>query len=228
MVFICHSIIKPVVIVDLQIALDKNLIFKTMSRLLLVSIALLLTKGSFSQVNEQEFLFSHNNKPKVYAGFSLTHLAVKSNTLPGIEAGVILADHLYAGVYGMGTAGNFTNVYAPDTLSVMFGEGGLALFFVDKPNNLLHFGGGIRIGYASFVADDKEIKIFEEVDPVAEDNALVYHPEIFAEINLSPFSKVRVGAGYSFYLFDQENILCNKSLDSWTMNLGIVFSNFNR
>lgn len=199
-----------------------------MSRLLLISIALLLTKGSFSQVNEQEFLFGQNNKPKVYAGLSLKHLAVKSNTLPGIEAGVVLADHLYAGVYGMGTAGNFSVITPSDTLNVMFGECGLSLFFTDRPTALLHFGGGLRLGYVSLHAADKEIKLFEAVDAVAEDNALVYHPEVFAEVNLTRFSKVRIGAGYSFYLFEQENILCNKDLDSWTMNLGIVFSNFTR
>lgn len=165
---------------------------------------------------------------KPYASMTFQHLYVKTNTMPGIELGMTLNNHFLVGIYGQGTVGNFSHMHHDTLYNIMLGEGGVVFGYVTKPNQTLHFGGTFKLGYTSLVADDEEIKIAKDFEPVAEDDGVVYHPEVFAEINVSKYMKVKLGAGYSFYLLNNENIVCNTQLDSWTLNFGIAFSNFSK
>lgn len=195
---------------------------------------LLTATAFFIQSNAQEPEYNYllkkeegsKNSWKPYAGLTFQHLYVKTNTMPGIEAGLTLNNNFLVGIYGQGTVGNFSHEYEGNISHIIFGEGGLVAGYITEPGKTLHFGGTFKLGYMSMVADDQEIKLFSDYEPIAEDAGVVYHPELFSELNVSKFMKVRLGAGYSFYLLNNENIICNQSLDSWTLNLGIVVSNF--
>jgi hypothetical protein len=198
-------------------------------------IFILMAAASFfilsnAQDSNYESIFNKDsgkkNLWKPYAGLTFQHLYVKTNTMPGVDLGVSINNNLMVGIYGQGTVGNFSHLTNDVLYNIMLGEGGFLVGYVTKPNKTLHFGGTFKLGYVSMVADDEEIKLFNDFEPVAEDAGVVYHPEIFSEINVSKFMKVRLGAGYSFYLLNDESIMCNQTLDSWTLNLGIVFSNF--
>jgi hypothetical protein len=194
--------------------------------LALVSVFIL----SNAQENNYEYLFKKdkNNKNlwKPYASLTFQHLVVKTNTMPGLELGFSLNNNFLVGFYGQGTVGNFSHEYNNEINHVLFGEGGILAGYSMEPNKTLHFGGTFKLGYMSMVADDEEIKLFNDFEPIAEDAGVVYHPELFSEINVSKYMKVKLGAGYSFYLLNNENIICNQSLDSWALNFGVVFSNF--
>ncbi|NJK87213.1 MAG: hypothetical protein HC906_15765 [Bacteroidales bacterium] len=111
----------------------------------------------------------------------------------------------------------------------MFGEGGILLGYTLNPDSKFHFGGSLQMGYLSMVADDEEMELFKDIDDdVLEDNAAVYHPGLFGEVNLTRYAKFKLGVGYSFFLFDEENIICNKTLDSWTLDFGLYFGNFTK
>jgi len=57
---------------------------------------------------------------------------------------------------------------------------------------------------------------------------MVFHPKVFTELNLSKVMKVKLGVGHSFYSLNSEKIIPNHDLNSWTMNLGIVFGKFSK
>jgi len=183
-----------------------------------------------AQENTYNYLFKVNQenplKKEWYIGLTSKHMQVNSNSMPGIEGGIMFNDAFLAGVYGMGTSGNFSYLNYNGFNHIMFGEGGLFAGYVSNPDQMLHFGGTIKLGYISLLAHENEIKIFDDIEPTAEDDGVVYHPEIFSEINVAKFLKIRVGLGYSFYVFDEETVLCNKDLDSWNMNVGLIFGSF--
>ena len=185
-----------------------------------------------AQEKEYQYIFQkspeYGLKWDFFGGLTFSHLQVKTNTMPGIETGFMLNNNFLLGVYGSGTVGNFAQQYGDDYHHVMFGEGGFMAGYIANTNKTMHFGGTFKLGYVSLVADDKEMKLFNDVDPIAEDNGTVYHPELFCELNITPFMRVKLGAGYSFYLLEDESVVCNNTIDSWTMNLGIVFGNFSK
>jgi hypothetical protein len=187
---------------------------------------------SNAQENGYDYLLNkgsnQKNLWKPYASLTFQHLNIKTNTMPGVELGVSLNNNFIMGIYGQGTVGNFSHVTNEVLYNIIFGEGGIMLGYVTRPNKTLHFGGTFKLGYISMVADDEEIKLFTDFEAVAEDAGVTYHPELYSELNISKYMKVRLGAGYSFFVFDNEKVMCNKSLDSWTLNLGFVFSNFSK
>jgi hypothetical protein len=187
---------------------------------------------SSAQDNGFDYIFnkplSQKNSWKLYGELTFQHLNVKTNTMPGLEVGVTFNNNFMMGVYGQGTSGNFYHLYNNTEENIMFGEGGFVVGYIKEPNKILHFGGLFKLGYISIVADDVEMELFKDFEPTAEDNGMVYHPELFSELNISKFMKARLGVGYSFFVFDNETVMCNKSLDSWTLNLGFVFSNFSK
>lgn len=198
---------------------------------ILLSVAIFsVAMAIAAQENNYNYLFKENQenplKKEWYVGLTSKHMQVNSNTMPGIEAGVMLNDAFLVGIYGMGTSGNFTFQNYNGFNHIMYGEGGLLAGYVANPDQMLHFGGTIKLGYLSLIAHEDEIRVFDDFEPTAEDDGVVYHPEIFSEINVARFLKVRVGLGYSFYVFDEETVLCNKDLDSWNMNVGLIFGNF--
>jgi hypothetical protein len=163
----------------------------------------------------------------LYAGLTFEHHASITNTKPGVEAGVIFNRMFVCGAYGQGTTGNFgIRYYNGDIHNIMFGEGGVFAGYVAGYSKPIHFGGTLKIGYIALVADDQEMKLFKDVEPIAEDGGMVFHPEVFTETNVTKHIKVRLGAGYSFNSLDKESVICNKDLDSWTMNLSVLAGNF--
>jgi len=167
-------------------------------------------------------------KPKFYGALLFEHQSLITNTKPGLEIGFLFNNAFFAGIYGMGTSGNFATQINGMLSNNMFGESGVVLSYAIASNKPCHLGGSFRLGYVSVVGDDEEIKLFDDLSErnVVEDNGFTFHPEIFGELNLSKYAKIRLGVGYSFYSFADEKPICNKTIDSWTMNLGIVFGNF--
>lgn len=197
----------------------------------LILCTMILCLPVMAQDSTYEYIFSgkpENVKVHFYGGLTFQHVSEITNTMPGIEGGVLFNKKFVAGLYGQGTTGNFGIRYNDTIHNIMFGEGGLFLGYISKFKKPLHFGGMLKIGYVSLVADDNEIKLFEDVDPVAEDNGMVFHPELFSEVNVLKQLKVRLGLGYTFNSLDKESVACNRQLDSWTMNFSILLGNFYR
>jgi hypothetical protein len=176
-----------------------------------------------------DYVFSNKEKNiqlNYYGALTFQHFSVVSNTMPGIEGGIVFNKKLFAGVYGHGTTGNFGMSYGGTIHNIMSGEGGLFVGYIGQFPKPIHMGGMLKTGYISLVADDKEMKLFKKVDSVAKDGGMVFHPELFAEANITKQLKIRLGLGYSFHSLDKESVAYNCQLDSWTMNLGILFGNF--
>lgn len=191
--------------------------------------AVLVSMSAMADEKPYEYmLLADSGKPVYtpYAGLVFEHHANISNTKPGIEAGVVINQKFFCGIYGQTTTGNFGIAYEDAIHNIMFGEAGVVAGCVTNYRKPVHFGGVFKIGYISLLADDEELKLFKESDPVAEDNGLVFHPEIFSEVNMCKPLKIRLGLGYSFNSLDKESVICNRDLDSWTMNLSLLFGQF--
>lgn len=201
-----------------------------MKKIILLFGVVLSFSISQSQNSNYDYIFNKDVNSKLhinhYGGLTFQYLEEKSNLMPGLEFGILMNKNLSVGFYGQGTPGNFGNTYENIITDIMFHEEGISLGYLSNSFDRLHFGGSFRIGYASLVSDDKEIKLFQSFEPSAKDHGMVFHPEFFTELNFTKTIRVKIGGGYSFFMLNNENIICDKSLDSFTLNFGVLFGNF--
>lgn len=199
-----------------------------MKKIFLIVITLTLAFLLNAQENEYNYVFYNNGKPKIsfYGGLISEHHSSITNTKPGIEAGIVLNQSFAFGAYGQGTFTNFNTSLNDTKYYNMLGEGGLSLTYTANSNIKLHFGGLLKIGYAVLTSDDEKMRMFKSVNALFEDGGWVYHPEIFAELNLHKSAKVRLGIGYSIYNLSDEDVVSSADLNCCTINLGLLFGKF--
>jgi len=181
--------------------------------------------------HENEYNSVFNNKNGIteisfYGGLISEHHSSITSTKPGIEAGIVLNQSFAVGAYGQGTLKNFNTTLEDTKYYNMLGEGGLMLSYMAYSHKRLHFGGMLKVGYVALTSDEEETKMFESVNAAFEDGGWVYHPEIFAELNLYKSMKVRLGVGYSIYNLSDEPVVSSADLNCITVNLGLLFGKF--
>jgi hypothetical protein len=182
-----------------------------------------------AQENDYNYVFNNKNgKPEIsfYGGLISEHHSSITNTKPGIEAGIVLNQSFAIGAYGQGTLTNFNTSLNDKKYYNILGEGGLLLSYTANSNKRLHFGGLLKIGYAALASDDEEMIMFKSVNAAFEDGGWVYHPEVFAELNLHKSMKVRLGVGYSIYNLSEEHVVSSADINCFTVNLGLLFGKF--
>jgi hypothetical protein len=194
-------------------------------------IVIILTCAFMLNAQETEYNSVFNNKNgkleiSFYGGLISEHHSSITNTKPGIEAGIVFKQSFAIGAYGQGTLTNFNTSLNDTKYYNMLGEGGLLLSYTANNNKMLHFGGLLKIGYAALSSNDEEMKIFKSLNALFEDGGWVYHPEIFAELNLHKSAKVRLGIGYSIYNLSDKHVVSSADLNCFTVNLGLLFGKF--
>jgi hypothetical protein len=165
------------------------------------------------------------NSWKFYAGVTLQHVYLKTNNMPGVEAGFAFDNNLMLGVFGQGTIDKCFSESFAGNINVIHGEGGFMAGYVSEPDRCMRMGGLLKLGYVTLVADEEEIRLFKYFEPKAIDYGMICHPEIFGEIDITPYIRIHLGTGYSFHLLHGQSVLSEQSLNSWTMDLGLIFIN---
>ena len=220
---------------------------------ILISLALSL----YAQEKPMRYLFDSNGAFSVtgfggpLVGFSeiLGDFAVTS----GGGGAALFNQKFFIGGYGEGLATEHfirnLEVYSPssqknieyDKMQLTFGHGGLWVGYIHDHYKLLHWGisaragaGGIGLNYPGFMSGRHDIFMNDVV--------FVFTPQIEMEINLFPWMKMNVGAGYRLvsgvnrtYRFMQENgTLTTRSyfesgdFSSPNFTLGLLFGGFSR
>lgn len=116
---------------------------------------------------------------------------------------VIFNQTFYIGAYGMGLSTLHKMVYSDSSVikkigdrnHVSFGHGGLWIGYLNKSHKLLHWGVSSKFGVGAVSLYDID---FEDNDyaSFANDVVMVFTPQLEAELNVTSWFKVNVGAGY--------------------------------
>lgn len=144
----------------------------------------------------------------------------------GIETGLILNKHLMLGVFGAAFASNLRTESQSTPLFVNIWKAGLSLGNLYKSHEVLHAGWLIHIGYFSLIGNQSNMALFEINEASVRAKGLLFSPELFAELNLTRWMKIRTGVAYGFYSFENNAFVEKSDLQQLSLNFGFLFGKF--
>lgn len=167
---------------------------------------------------------------RVYGGLIHQHQDFfnKAFSFQGIEAGVIVNHSLLAGAYCSMFVSNLDIKHSTyPNLFVNIGQGGLFAGYINNANKVIHTGWLLNIGYFLLTGDETNFALFQITNPKVNINGLVLTPQVFAEMNITRWMKLRTGLSYSYYSFENQSIIMKSDLNNISLTFGFIFGKFN-
>lgn len=202
--------------------------------LFLTFSVLLFVCETFAQNTKYECITCKNDtlikEIRVYGGLIHQHQDFfnKAFSFQGVESGLVINRTLLAGAFGSMFVSNLdVSVATYPHLFVNIGEGGLFVGKVNNNSKVIHTGWLLNMGYFSLVADDADFALFQANNPLIKLNGLVLSPQVFAEMNISKWMKLRTGLIYSFYSFEDHSVISKSDLNNISLTFGFIFGKFN-
>lgn len=166
-------------------------------------------------------------KPKIKPFVTLYHqhhdFFGEAFSFQGIEGGVIVQRNLYLGVYGAFFASNLKVELNHEIEYVWIGQGGVNAAYVIHPKNRFHPGFQFNMGFFSLRYDADNFRLFETDNASFKLNGMIVSPQIFGELLVAEWFKIRTGLSYNFYSFKDHLTIKPSDLNYVSFTFGFVF-----
>lgn len=141
----------------------------------------------------------------------------------GIEEGIIVQQNLYLGAYFSFFVSNLEAKINNELQYIWIGQGGVNVAYVINGESRFHPGFQINIGSFSLRYNSDNIGLFETDNASFKLNGLVVSPQIFGELNVTDWFKIRIGLSYNFYSFKDNFIIKPTELNNISFTFGLLF-----
>lgn len=188
--------------------------------------ALFLACASLIQAQEREpDLVNHEMANRVYCGFVHQHQNFfhKAFSFQSVEAGLVIKGKYITGIYGSAFASNLKIQYKQQNRYVWIGQAGLAGGIVLNGQRRFHEGGLVHIGYFRLKAGERDFNLFSRNPTVTVYGGAIATPQVFGEWAALKWFKLRVGIGYSFYFFDDDDLVAKQDIENISVSFGFLF-----
>jgi len=147
----------------------------------------------------------------------------KAFSFQGIEGGVIVQQNLYLGVYSAFFASNLKAEVNNGIQYVWIGQGGINAAYVIHDKSRFHPGCQLNMGFFTLRYDADNFGLFETDNASYKLNGLVVSPQIFGELIVTDWFKIRTGLSYNFYCYNDHLMIKQSSLNHLSFTFGLVF-----
>jgi hypothetical protein len=147
-------------------------------------------------------------------------------SLQGVEAGMILTDHLFLGIYGSAFVSNLKVEIEQNPMYILLNQAGFSGGYLQNSSKLFHAGVVLNAGYFSLAGDDAPMPVFRIADRQISVSGLVLSPQVFGELNVTSWMKFRTGLAYNFYNFGNNLQVSESNLENISINFGFLFGKF--
>lgn len=156
------------------------------------------------QEKQMQYLLSGPNRPSVsgFGGPFVEFSAIEDEMAVFVGGGgaVLLGQTFFFGGYGEGlTTGHYrydlssvTNIQEP---KISLGHGGFWLGYIHQSHKAVHLSTSLKIGWGQISLYDAYYT-YDPTDYLANDGVFLLIPQVEVEMNLTPWFKVNIGAGY--------------------------------
>lgn len=148
-------------------------------------------------------------------------------SLQGVEAGLIVKDNLFFGIYGSAFVSNLKVEIENTPMYILINQAGFSGGYVRKSSKLLHAGLVLNAGYFSLAGDDSAMPVFRIAEHEVSISGLVLSPQVFGELNVTKWMKFRAGLAYNFYTFGNNSKVSYSDLENISINFGFLFGKIN-
>jgi len=148
----------------------------------------------------------------------------KAFSFQGVEGGVIVKRNLYLGVYGAFFVSNLKAEVNYKIQYVWIGQGGVNAAYMLYTNSRFHPGCQINAGIFTLRYDADNFGLFETDKASFKLNGLIVSPQIFGELIVAEWFKIRMGLSYNFYSFNDHLMIKQSDLNHVSFTFGLVFN----
>jgi len=208
---------------------------KTLNLVIAVISFVFAVKPGNAQNNNYRSLFQkattekHNADLRFYGGLAHQHQDYfnQAFSLQGVEAGLILKDHLFLGIFGSAFVSNLKVEIENNPMYILMNQVGFSGGYLRKSSNLFHAGVVLNAGYFSLAGDDAAMPLFRIAEHEISISGLVLSPQVFGEVNVTNWMKFRTGLAYNFYSFGNNLQVSESDIGNISINFGFLFGKFN-
>jgi hypothetical protein len=170
-----------------------------------------------------------NSGLRFYGGVAHQHQNIfnKAFSFQGVEAGVIVHNSLFLGIYGSAFVSNLKVEIENNPMYILINQAGFAGGYTSNGSRLFHPGILLNIGYFSLAGDESAMPLFKIADHEISISGLVLSPQVFAELNVTKWLRLRTGLAYNFYSFGNNVTVADSDLENFSINFGFLFGKFN-
>jgi hypothetical protein len=189
-----------------------------------VSLSLAAEEKSLDLMSDSACSLS--GKASLYGGLVHQHQNFygRAFSYQGVETGVYLRHHYLMGIYASTFVSNLRAERVP--LFVNMRQAGLLLGAGTDDRKFLHAGCLMNLGLFGLKADPGNFPVFRPSHPSLELSGWVLAPQLYAELNVSGWMKLRTGLAYSFYGYADRPIAQKSDLQGLSMSFGFIFGKF--
>lgn len=195
------------------------------NRIILVLLIVLVSELCIYANVSQDSLSKTNIKPYVNLYHQHHDFFGEAFSFQGIEGGVVVQRNFYLGLYGAVFVSNLEAKINNDIQYVWIGQGGVNITYVANVENQFHPGCQLNIGYFSLRYDAENFGLFETSTASFKINGLVVSPQIFGELNVTNWFKIRTGLSYNIYSFKDNLMIKPAELNNISFTFGLLFQN---
>lgn len=177
----------------------------------------------FALESKDSLLAKTNVKPFVTLYHQHHDFFGKAFSLQGIEGGVIVQRNLYLGFYGAFFASNLKADVNNEIQYVWIGQGGVNAAYVIHPGTQFHPGCQLNMGVFTLRYDTDNCGLFETDNASYKLNGLIVSPQIFGELIVTEWFKIRTGLSYNFYSYKDHLMIKPSDLNHVSFTFGLVF-----
>lgn len=197
-----------------------------------VLILIITSLGLNAQKEDYQYLFKKGEKIitdiHFYGGLTHQHhdFFNKAFSFQGIEAGLIFNHKIMAGIYGSAFASNLEPGLQDKPSYIIMAQFGLVLGYIHHDYAFLHPGFLLNIAYISIKGDDEKMKLFKASAASVDIGGMVLAPQLYAEMNILKWMKIRTGLTYNFYSFRDQSVITKDDLQNISLNFSFLFGKF--
>ena len=206
-----------------------------------------------SAQDEMKYIFGGSDKHVSVSGFAgvFNEFSAIDNEFAfsmGGGAALLLNKKFFIGGYGMGLTTRLTKSFVVRTndgldledLYTRFGHGGFWLGYIHKPQNAIHWGANLKLGWGGITLNEKLPYNYNydlKWQNVNTDYVFVVNPEINMGLNLLKWMRLNVGAGYRLVTGVDDNpgdrivegeYFDKNAFSNFTGNVTLAFGWFNK
>jgi hypothetical protein len=144
----------------------------------------------------------------------------------GMEAGLILRDRLLLGLFGSTFVTRLTVPGEVRNLHLNVWQAGGFTGQIYRADKLVHWGWLLNAGYLCSTGDYSVPSRVETTNSTVKATGMVLLPELYGELKVANWLKLRTGFGYSFYLFESQPGMTPSDLQNPCFTFGFLLGNF--
>lgn len=192
-----------------------------------IFLFLLSLFASAQRISAQEANDSRITKTNVTPFVTLYHqhhdFFGKAFSFQGIEGGAIVQRNLYLGMYGAFFVTNLKVAVNNANQYVWIGQGGVNAAYLIHGKSRLHPGCQLNMGLFTLRYDENNFGFFEKNNASFKFRGLIVSPQIFGELIVTEWFKIRTGLSYNFYSFNDQPGIKPSDLNHLSFTFGLVF-----